>query len=114
MLFPSPCPAELCLRPHHDDDDDTVLVVYTNEGRNEDRNEGRGRRSDGRQNVDCGPYSALIGRRRGLLVPLYQKGRLNVDDLTATMMRRLSQTALTNDVKSRRQIVGPPSNRRCA
>jgi hypothetical protein len=38
-----------------------------------------------------------------------KKGRLNVDDLTATMIRRLSQTALTNDVKSRRQIVGAPA-----
>ena len=79
MFFPSPCPAELCLRPHHDDYDDTMLVVYTNEGRRREiwrpsnRWTSEVQRFNGRQNVDCGPYLALIGRRRGLPMPLYPK-----------------------------------------
>jgi len=76
--------------PHHDDDD-TVLVVYTNEGRR--------RQIWRRQNVDWGPYSAVIGRVEDYPCLYTKKGRLNVDDLMATMM---SQTALTNEVKSRR------------
>ena len=79
MFFPSPCPAELCLRPHRDDYDDTMLVVNTNEGKRREiwrlsnRWTSEVQRFNGRQNVDCGPYLALIGRRRGLPLPLYQK-----------------------------------------
>ena len=59
-----------------------------------------------RQNVDYGPYSALIGRRRGLPVPLYQKRqakrrRFDGDDDTPFE---------PNSPYKRRQIA--PSNRR--
>jgi hypothetical protein len=54
-------------------------------------------------------FMACQARHRLLNMPIPKKGRLNVNDLTATMMRRLSQTALTNDVESRRQIVGAPA-----